>query len=130
VGEPAVQFDWQYRLTAEGPVYVLQDLRPAGWLDLYSFTMEEQYPIDYEVANWHTSTHPNSFFLKRLMVHIPGPNVRSTVVNRRLIERRPEGSTEVLLVDDAAILEVLASRFGLHFPAGTRFPYEEESGAA
>jgi arylamine N-acetyltransferase len=58
---------------------------------------------------------------------LPGPKARRTLVNRRLIERRPEGSSETLLPDDEAILETLASRFGLHFPVGTRFPYEEEA---
>ena len=125
--ETAVQFDWKYRLVAEGQVYVLQDLRPNGWLDLYSFSLEAQYPVDYEVANYHTSTHPNSFFLNKLMVHLPGPSVRSTLLNRRLIERRPESSSETILPDDEALLEVLAGRFGLHFPVGTRFPYEEEA---
>jgi hypothetical protein len=56
------------------------------------------------------------------MVHLPGPDVRVTLVGRRLIERRPEGASEVLLADDAAVLETLAARFGLHFPAGTGFP--------
>jgi N-hydroxyarylamine O-acetyltransferase len=126
-GETAGQFAWKYRLTAESPGYVLQIWRAEGWVDLYSFTMEEQYPVDYEVANYHTSTHPNSFFRKQLMVHLPGPEVRVTLLGRRLMERRPEGSSEVVLADDAAVLETLAGRFGLHFPAGTRFPLVEES---
>ena len=126
-GETAAQFGWKYRIVAEGPGYLLQTWRAEGWFDLYSVTMEEQYPVDYEVANYHTSTHPNSFFRKQLMVHMPGPEVRVTLVNRRLIERRPEGSSEVVLPDDEAILETLAGRFGLQFSAGTRFPYVEES---
>jgi N-hydroxyarylamine O-acetyltransferase len=127
LGETAEQFDWKYRIVVEGQAYVLQDLRPEGWLDLYSFNLEEQYPVDYEVANYHTSTHPNSFFRKQLMVHLTGPSVRHTLVNRRLIERRPQGASEIILPDDTAVVEVLASRFGLHFPVGTRFPYKEET---
>jgi N-hydroxyarylamine O-acetyltransferase len=124
-GETAGQFAWQYRLMVEAPGYLLQTWRADGWVDLYSFTMEEQYAVDYEVANYHTATHPDSFFRKQLMVHMPGPEVRVTLFDRRLMERRPEGSTEVVLADDAAVLETLASRFGLHFPAGTRFPLVE-----
>jgi N-hydroxyarylamine O-acetyltransferase len=127
-GETAEQFDWRYRLIAEGASFGLQMLRPEGWLDLYGFTPEEQYPVDYEVANYYTSTHPNSFFLKRLMVHLPGPSMRLTLVNRRVIERRPEGASESVLPDEDAILDVLAGHFGLHFPKGTRFPYEQEPG--
>ena len=83
--------------------------------------------MDYEVANFYTSAHPESFFRTQLMVHVPGPEVRVTLVNRRLIERRPEGPTEVLLADHAAVLDTLATRFGLRFPEGTAFPLVAES---
>ena len=125
VGETSAQFAWQYRLVEEASGYALQTWRGDAWLDLYGFTMEPQYPIDYELANYYTSTHPNSFFRKQLMVHIPGPEVRVTLLGRRLMERRPEGATEVALADDAAVLEALASRFGMAFPEGTRFPLVE-----
>jgi len=121
-GETSAQFGWEYRLIEEAPGYVLQTWRTDGWVDLYSFTMEEQLPVDYEVANYYTATYPDSFFRKQLMVHLPSPEVRVTLVHRRLIERRPEGVSEVMLADDAAVLDVLAARFGMHFPAGTTFP--------
>jgi N-hydroxyarylamine O-acetyltransferase len=125
-GETSGQFAWKYRLMVEIPGYVLQTWRGDGWVDLYSFTMEEQYAVDYEVANYYTATHPDSFFKKQLMVHLPGPEARVTLLHRRLIERRPEGSSEVVLADDAAVLDALATRFGLYFPEGTSFPCEEE----
>jgi len=129
-GETSAQFAWKYRIIEEAPGYVLQTWRGDGWVDLYGFTMEEQFAIDYEMANFYTSTHPDSFFRKQLMVHLPGPEVRVTLVNRRLIERRPEGASEVVLADNAAVLEALTARFGLRFPAGTEFPYVEESVSA
>jgi len=126
-GEVSEQFAWKFRLMEEAPVsisqcYVLQMWRPEGWIDLYGFSTEEQHAVDYEVANFYTACHPDSFFRKQLMVHMPGPEVRMTLFGRRLIERRPEGVSEMVLADDAAVLDVLAARFGLHFPAGTRFP--------
>lgn len=124
-GETSGQFAWKYRLMEESPGYVLQTWRGDGWVDLYSFTMEEQHGVDYEVSNFYTATHSDSFFRKQLMVHLPGPEVRVTLVNRRLFERRPDGVSEVLLADDAAVLETLATRFGLYFPAGTSFPLVE-----
>ena len=126
-GEPSTQFAWKYRLLEEAPGYLLQTWRGDGWVDLYSFTMEEQHAVDYEVANYYTSTHPASFFRTQLMVHLPCPDARVTLVNRRLIERRPDGATEVLLADNAAVLETLAARFGMRFPEGTEFPYVSES---
>jgi N-hydroxyarylamine O-acetyltransferase len=118
-GETSTQFAWKYRLTVESPGYLLQTWQADRWVDLYSFTTEEQYAVDYEVANHYTATHPDSFFRKQLMVHMPGPEARVTLIGRRLIERRPEGVSEVLLSDDAAVLEALATRFGLHLPEGT-----------
>jgi N-hydroxyarylamine O-acetyltransferase len=113
-GEVSTQFAWKNRLMEEAPGFVLQTWRDDGWVDLYGFTTDEQYPVDYEVANHYTSTFPDSFFRKQLMVHLPGPEMRLTLLDRRLIERRPEGATEVLLADDAAVHEVLATRFGIH----------------
>jgi N-hydroxyarylamine O-acetyltransferase len=123
-GEVSAQFAWQYRLMEEGAGYVLQAWQAGGWVDLYGLTMEEQHAVDYEVANHYTATYPDSFFRKQLMVHIPGPEVRVTLFGRRLIERRPEGVSEVVLADDAAVLEALVTRFGLRFPEGTSFPCE------
>ena len=124
-GEEARHFGWTYRVVTEGPLHVLQSLHPDGWFDLYSFTLEEQYPVDYEVSNHFTSTYPRSPFVRTLLVQKPGIERRLTLLNRRLIETTPQGKTETLLPDDDALLEVLSSRFGLNFPPGTRFPYEE-----
>lgn len=124
-GESVRQFGWTHRLIAEDGLHMLQFLTPGGWLDLYSFTLEPQYPVDYEVSNHYTSTHPNSAFRKMILVQRPGADCRLVLQNRHLMEQRPEGTSETELADDEALLEVLSTRFGLHFPAGTRFPYQE-----
>jgi N-hydroxyarylamine O-acetyltransferase len=116
---------WTHRLIAEGAVQVLQAQTPAGWLDLYSFTQEPQYPVDYEVSNHYASTHPSSPFTKMILVQRPTPECRLLLQNRRLIEQRPSASSELVLPNYEAILEALATRFNLHFPPGTTFPYEE-----
>ena len=64
-----------------------QSLRPEGWLDLYAFTLEEQHPVDYEVSNYFTSTHPESIFLKILIAQRPGPDKRWTLTNRHGFDR-------------------------------------------
>jgi N-hydroxyarylamine O-acetyltransferase len=62
LGSPSRQdaerhFGWQYRVTVDGGVHVLQSLRAEGWFDLYSFTLEEQHASDYEVSIYFTSTN-------------------------------------------------------------------------
>jgi N-hydroxyarylamine O-acetyltransferase len=68
-------FGWQYRVIIDGGSHVLQSLRPEGWFDLYSFTLEEQHAADYEVSNYFTSTSPHSPFVNRLVVQLPGERV-------------------------------------------------------
>jgi N-hydroxyarylamine O-acetyltransferase len=121
VNQVVSHFAWKNRIIAEGSAYVLQSQRPEGWLDLYSFTLEEQHPVDYEVSNYYTSTNPGSIFVRMPIVQLPGANRRLALLDRKFIERTPEGTSEILLSDDDILLNVLAERFSLRFPAGTRF---------
>jgi N-hydroxyarylamine O-acetyltransferase len=128
-GEVARHFDWQYRIAPGGDQYVLQSLHPEGWFDLYTFTLEEQHPIDYEMANYFTSTHPHSRFVQLLVAQKPDPQCRVTLVNRRLLRQTPRSAYEEILEDDGAIVAALEKHFSLRFPPGTRFRFQE-SGAA
>jgi N-hydroxyarylamine O-acetyltransferase len=93
------------------------------WSDICEFTGEEMPPIDRDLANWWTSTSPNSKFRHNLMVARAGADgTRFSINNREFTHRR---GTEIIERRDLAtadeLLELLAGRFGLHFPAGTRF---------
>ncbi len=113
----------RFRVERDGELNVLQSLRAGGWLDLYTFTLEPQYQVDYEVANHYTSTHPHSPFVRTLVVQRQNVRGRLSLVNRELTEEEGGRETARTLEDDAALLEVLADRFDLHFPRGTRFGY-------
>jgi N-hydroxyarylamine O-acetyltransferase len=112
---------WTYRVYDEGDVRVLQSLHAEGWFDLYAFTRELQYPVDYVVSNHFTSTYPNSPFVRSLLAQYTSPEMRFTLHDRELTEERPDGKTTTTLPDDDALLATLADVFTLHFPAGTRF---------
>jgi N-hydroxyarylamine O-acetyltransferase len=124
-GENAKQYAWEYRIVQEGGAYVLQSIRPEGWLDLYVFTLEAQEPVDYQVANWYTSTHPSSAFRSMLRVQMPGAEVRLMLINRTLTETTQAGTRETGIPDDASLLRVLEERFGLWLPEGTHIPLPE-----
>lgn len=122
-GVESEQFGWRYRIVREESSRVLQTLRPEGWFDLYSFTLEPQYPVDYEVSNHYTSTYPKSAFVNNLIVQRPGVGSRLTLLNRRLMEQKPgEPPSQVDLSSEEQVLEILASRFGLRLPEGIRLP--------
>ncbi len=125
--EPVEQFGRAFRVVDHRDVKVLQTLHPDGWFDLYAFTLEPQYHIDYVVANHFTSTHPDSIFVKALVVQRMTQNSRWVLRNRELTEINPSGRISRSLPDDETLLAEIASIFGLHFPAGTRFRYEELS---
>jgi N-hydroxyarylamine O-acetyltransferase len=116
------QAGWTYRLMREGDSWVLQSRRGDGWFDLYSFTLEPQYPVDYEVANYFTATHPDSIFRKTLTAQRTTPEARYVLRNRTFRVERAGDVSERTLTNDDDLRDVLAETFGLEFPPGTRFP--------
>lgn len=119
-GPPVDQLGWVFRLAQDDGVRVLRARRPSGWLDLYAFTSEPQYPIDFEVANHYTSTHPSSPFTRTLTAQLSAPERSLILRHRTLIEQTPTDET-VSEIGDDELLGVLADRFTLVFPEGTRF---------
>jgi N-hydroxyarylamine O-acetyltransferase len=128
--EASQQFGWTFRVRSDGGVHVLQSLHTDGWFDLYAFTREPHYPIDYVVANHFTATHPHSPFLQSLVVQRQNCETRFTLRNRELSEESANRKNTRMLPDDDAVLSTLAEVFGLNFPAGTRFCYQEQTPTA
>jgi N-hydroxyarylamine O-acetyltransferase len=119
-GPEVEQFGWRFRLVDDDGARVLQTHRPNGWIDLYSFTFEPQYPVDDEMANHFASTHPSSPFTRTLTAQLCAPERSLILRGRKLIEETPTRQTASRVLDDE-LLEVLADRFTLSFPPGTRF---------
>jgi len=120
-GAPVDQGGWRFRVVEEGPALVLQSPYEGEWSDLYALTLEPQHPADYELANYWTSTHPESKFVTRLTAQRITPDLRLSLTDAELTELRPDGTTVAPVESDEALLRILAERFGLEFPAGTRF---------
>jgi N-hydroxyarylamine O-acetyltransferase len=67
-------YAWTYRLVEEqAGQWLLQSRREPGWGNLYSFTLEPQTLEDFEMANHYTATHPDSPFVRTLIVQLPTP---------------------------------------------------------
>ena len=121
LGPVADQFGWRFRLVDDDDgARVVQTRRPRGWIDLYAFTFEPQYQVDYEMANHFTSTHPSSPFTRTLTAQLCAPERSLILRGRKLIEETPTGETASEVRDDE-LLDVLEERFTLSFPPGTRF---------
>lgn len=116
------QHNRTYRLIDDEGPWVLQSLIEGVWSNLYAFTLEPQLDIDYEVASYYTSTHPESRFVHTMTVQSRTPDVRQTLHNRELeVRRNGEPATLRAIEDDDELLDVLARSFDLSFPSGTRF---------
>lgn len=125
-GAPCTQAGWTYRVTEEGGLRVLQVERTHAWEDLYAFTPDPVYPVDYVMANWFTSTFPTSPFVTSLTAQ------RTTGDERRFLrnltftiacgERR-----ESREIAREALGPLLRDAFGLDVPRDARFRALDDS---
>ena len=111
-----------FRLTREADLWVLHAQQLGEWISLYAFSLEPQERIDYEVHHYHTSTHPDSLFVKTLTAQLVTPDRRLTlrkgdlaIVTAAGLERRHYGSS-------AEVVALLRDMFGLDLPPDTHFP--------
>ena len=75
-GRAHAQFQSTYRVIRDQDLRVLQSRREEAWEDLYAFQPEARFPVDFEMANHYTATHPESRFIRTLTAQLPGPEVR------------------------------------------------------
>ena len=102
------------RLLADGDGYMLQAKLGEEWGNVYRFTLDPQTRADYEIANWYTSTHPQSIFVQFLIVARPLADRRITLFNCNLTIRHLDGRVENRCLDSAAdIATALAEHFDL-----------------
>jgi N-hydroxyarylamine O-acetyltransferase len=106
------------RLAPSSGALVLETLLPDGWARLYRFTLTPAELADYEVGNWYTATHPTSIFRHNLLAERLTPAVRTSLFNRRLTRRWPDGRAEVTEVTTADDLgRILDEDFDIDPPA-------------
>ncbi len=120
-GEESKQGLWSFRLRREDGQWVLSCPQCPVSADQYSFTLEPQFPVDYEPPNHFCSTWPQSSFVRLVTAQLPLENVRTILRGDELSTSDASGNRIEKIEGDSALLKVLRERFGLHFPEGTRF---------
>jgi N-hydroxyarylamine O-acetyltransferase len=105
----------RYRFLAVERDRLLQCLTSDGWTDCYRILPSAPQPIDYEMANWWTATHPSAFLRHNLLVARSVARGRLTLFNRTLSLRTgpAQRSEEQTLATRAEIADALADAFGL-----------------
>ena len=108
-----------HRMVRVGDEFQLQARLVDQWNPLYQISLQEQVASDWEVANWFTSTHPESTFTNNLMVARPVGDLRYALLNNRLSVHHPGGRIERSTIREALELrQVLESRFSIRLPEG------------
>jgi N-hydroxyarylamine O-acetyltransferase len=108
----------RYRLQAAAhDNYHLQLHLQGTWQSLYTFTLDEAQPSDFQMMNFYYSQSPDSPFRKQRICTLAAPDFRISLVDQELKIRRPDGHVTTTLVGDEAYAQALQTRFGIRLPA-------------
>ncbi len=103
-----------FRLVAAGGELDLEARLGETWSCRYRFSLQVQTAADYAVANWFTSTHPESLFVCNLTASRAGQDRRYTLFNDKFTVRNLDGTAERRILKGAGEFgEVLARHFGI-----------------
>lgn len=87
---------------------------PDQWENAYHFDSRLPLPMDFEVGNWFTSTHPESLFRKSVIATVPRADHRLTIAFGEFTRRFLDGRTEKRpIADDDDLRRLLVDEFGL-----------------
>ena len=119
-GGDHAQFGRVYRVLEQGGLRALQSRQLVAWTELYAFEPIPRPPVDFELGNWYTSTHPDSVFVKTLTAQRVMPEGRLVLRGLGFTAVRGDEAEERIL-ELAEVPRVLRESFGLDIPDGTRF---------
>jgi N-hydroxyarylamine O-acetyltransferase len=87
------------------------------WRTAYRFDLSPQREIDFVVANWYTSTHPNSHFRHGLTLARSLAGQRITLRGVELAAHQLAGSSERRAFENPeAVCDAIEHRFGIDIP--------------
>ena len=107
------QGDDTFRVVGDGSIQILQLKRTTEWTDLYAVDREEAYPVDFELGNWFTSTHPQSPFVSHVIVQ--HRTVEARYMLRDLVYVERAGGVEwTRTIARRDLVLLLRDVFGIH----------------
>jgi N-hydroxyarylamine O-acetyltransferase len=106
-----------YRIDLHVDGFTLRANVAGEWRAMYIFDLQRQEDIDFAVGNWYVSTHPESSFVKQLMVARTGEGWRRTLNNGSFaIHRIGHDSERRQVADVQSLIELLHREFGIQVP--------------
>lgn len=104
---------WMVR---DGNYWLLRARRGDDTVDAWASTLEAENPMDCEVANHFSATHPASAFVNRLMLRALTGDGYVSVMNRDVTMWRGGRRQSTRLGDRSALRALLAEHFGFDLP--------------
>ncbi len=105
-----------HRLAREGNdwfLYVTRDGKPIqAWIS----TMEEEYPVDFEMMNHYIATHPASFFTHNILASAVTHDGRINIMNQDVHIVRGDTAEPARLADRKALRSLVVQHFGFDLP--------------
>ncbi|GAB2988082.1 arylamine N-acetyltransferase [Cyclobacterium sediminis] len=111
----------QYRISLVSGFYYLEILIKDSWRLMHRFGLEHQMLADYEVVSWYLCTHPQSLFIKDLMVAKSFSEGRYALHNNQFTVHKKEGeSVKQKLQSVKEIIDILEDKFAIKLPKGEK----------
>lgn len=109
-----------FRLIQEKDFFILQVKILNEWKSLYTFDLQEQLSVDYEVSNFYVSQCSTSIFRNNLIAAKPFKSGRYALRNNIFTVHHMDGESESRTLNTAnEIKEVLTEKFLINLPAKT-----------
>lgn len=107
-----------FRIGRIGEDLKLQAKVADEWKTLYRFDLQEQHPVDYEVANFYLYTHPSSIFRTNLIAGKPFVGGRYALSNNQFTTHQlGKESIKKTLTTVKEVQDVLTDIFQIKLPA-------------
>ena len=103
-----------YRILEREGYFLLQAAIRHRWTNLYRFSSRETHFSDHKIANWFTSTHPDSHFTYRLTIAMAGKDCRYVFNNNHYKIYYQDGtSKKQILASSEEVIQTLEEVFGI-----------------
>ncbi len=111
-----VQDGQTYKLEKKGSDFNLYALVRETWLPQYSFKKQAYEYIEFSLANYFNSTHPDSIFVKAPLVILFNPKGKK-VLSGNVIKHYVNGEMSEKTFDSTEYATILKKEFGLEAPS-------------
>ncbi|MDW7658940.1 MAG: arylamine N-acetyltransferase [Bacillota bacterium] len=108
-----MQFTQIYRIVNSKYGYSLQCKDDIDYLSLYTFTIEECLPVDYDMSNFYSYANPKSIFRSMKFITKPTLEGRLTMTGNQMKILHNGQETVTVLSSDKEYIECLHKYFGI-----------------